>query len=305
MATGLVCSSSRNGIPDGCKKGNPILSMAGFYAITKGTTISYANFCDNSAMLDLVIAKTLLPAHSVFSIEDMSTEKIVEESNIGRKKTNHLGFRGYKVTFDYTPDQHQALLTWANSNIDIIPYDIAGNIYAAAAATGYVKGFGIEYFDVEKLGVPSPESGMKSVLEIQETDPTELEDFKYIKPSKFTAVADRWSPEDVKTISLATLTQVGSITANVFVVTAALVSNAEIKDDALTSAAVTGLLIGNFTVKDGSGNAVTPDSVTETSGTPGEYTVDCTGTGYTGGTVTLLAVNTDEKLYESNVLTLT
>lgn len=302
MAIELVCTAQQNGIPEGCAKGNPILSMAGFFSIAKGTTISHANFCDLTALLDLVIAKTLLPAHGVFSIEDMSTEKIVEESNIGRKKTNHPGFRGYKVMFDSTPDAHQAFLTWADANRDIIPYDISGNIYAAQAGTGYVKGFGIDYFDIEKLGVPSPDTSMKTSIEIQETDPTELDDFAYTNPKRYATAADRFSPTDVKTISLATGTQVGSIAANAFVVSYALASNSQIKDGVLVTSAVTGLLEANFTVLDGSGAAATITDFAESATTPGEYTITCAT--FTAGTVQLNPQNTDAKLYESLALTL-
>lgn len=306
MAVSLVCSSSRDGIPEGCIKGNPILAMAGFYGVAKGTTITYANLCTLSNYHTLIIAGTLLPVHGVFSVEDMSTDKIVEESNIGRKKTNHIGFRGYKLTFDNTPDQHQALLTWENSNIDIIPYDIAGNIYCAQAGTGYGKGFGIDYFDIEKLGVPSPESGMKSVIEIQESDPGELNDFLYWKPSKFTAVGDRWSPTDVKTISKATITQTSNIAANVFVVEVALKSNAQLKDSLLTSSAVTGLLEVNFLVVSSGGVTIDPDTVVETTGTQGEYTITCTtDTVAAGDTIVLAPQAADEKLYKSDTVVLT
>ena len=302
----LVCSSSRDGIPEGCTKGNPILSTSGVYALAHGTRITHANICSLSSLLDLVIAGTLLPLHNVFAIEDMSTDKIVEESNIGRKKTNHPGFRGYKLVFNLTPDEHQALKTWEGANMDFITYDIGGTIAGRNAGTGYIGGFNIDYFDIEKNGVPTPDGGMKSIVEVQESDPAELDDFKYLKPSKFTAVADRWKPTDVKTISKATITQTSNVAANVFVVNVALNSNSQIKDSVLASSPVTGLLEANFLVVSSLGVTIDPDTVVETSVTPGEYTFTCTtDTVAAGDTVGLLAINTDEKLYKADTVTLT
>lgn len=305
MAISLVCSSIRDGLPEGCTSGNPIRVMAGFYGVAKGTSMTYSDASALSTYTAYVISKTLLPVHGLDSVEDTSVEKKVEETDLGRKKTNHPGYRGYKFKIDLTGDEHQALKTWENANIDIIPYDALGNIYfAPSATTGYVKGFGISYFDVEKLPVATADASTKTMLEIQETETLEMDEFLYIRPNKATAIADRWKPTDVKTISKATITQSGSIAANAFVVDVALVSKSFIKDGSLASQAVTGLVLANFLVKDGLGAVVTPDSVTETPGTPGEYTVDCTGTGFTAGTVTLSAQASDEVLYESLVVTL-
>lgn len=304
MAISLVCSSTANGLPEGCTSGNPMRVMSGFYRIAKGTTMTYANASTLSYYIGLVIAKTLLPVHGNTSVEDASIEKKVEETNLGRKKLNHPGYRGYMLKYDLTPDEHQAIKAWEDDNFDIIPYDALGTIYFAKASTdGYVSGFGIDFFNVEKIPVATAEASATTVIEIQETDSQQLDNFLYIQPKKQTAIADRWAATDVKTISKATVTQSGSVTANVFVVDVTLDSTSKIVDSVLSSKAVTGLLLANFLVNDGAGATVVPTDVTETAGTPGEYTITCTT--YTGGTCELAPQAADDNLYESDAATIT
>jgi hypothetical protein len=300
----LVCAGVWNGLPEGCSNGNVIKSAAGFLVFEKGqSSMTYSDFTTLATYTAKVIAKTMLPLHSVFSIEDASTDELREDSNIGRFKINHPGFRGYVVMFDYTLDEHEALKTFENKNIEIITIDIGGALIGTKDSTdGYVRGFGIDQFHVRKQPVSVPESGQKSVVEIQEYDPEEMDSAIYALPRRATAAADRWSPTDIKTISKINLTQSGAIAANSFVITASLDSTHWVKDGDLASSAATGGVIANLLVKDATGVEVTPTSVTETPGTQGEYTVVCTT--FTAGTVQWVAQSSDEKLFESDPLTL-
>jgi hypothetical protein len=301
MAVTLSCATVRDGLPESCKKGSPLRAMAGFYTVSKGTVFTETEAAALTNYTSKVIAKTLLPVHKIFSIEDVSIEKKVQESNYGRKKTTHPGYRGYKCMFDYKLDNYKTMANWMDTEFDIIPYDNDGNIIFVSAGGDNLKGFSIDYFDVEKQPVITDANAQMTVIEIQETDINEWKLARHLNPYENTAVADRWAPTDVKTITTVTLTA-GAVASDKFTVNVDFISSSEMKDGTDVSTGVTGAAAANFTVLDGSGNTVTPDTVTEQS-TAGEYEIDCTGTGYTGGTVQFIPVASDEKLFKSAVVT--
>jgi hypothetical protein len=305
MATGLGCDSVRDGLPEGCSSGNPIRVAQGGYFVPKGTTIPIANASDKSYLEGLVITKTLLPVHDIFNLEDSSIDEKVEESALGRKKKNHPGYRGYMWYFDYDLDKHQALTNWEGLNLDLIPYDSQGNIMYEKVDSTTLKGFGLSFFDVKKLPVASADNSEKTILELQETDTVAYSNKAYTNPLKNAAVADRFSPTNIKTISKVEIT-VGSVVVGVFTINIDLPSNAYIKDGAYDEKGVTGAVIANIQLLDAAGAAVTPTpTLTESTTTKGEYEVDASAASFTTGSIKYIPVVTDERFFESDVVTIT
>ena len=298
------CGFTRNGIPDTCKKGNPFSMMAGFYAVTHGTSFTIAEAEDLTNYTSKVIEKTLLPVHGVFSIDDTSTEKSVMTSAMGRKKKNNDGFRGYKIGIDLTHDGRKAIKGWEDSDMDIIPYDHNGVIKFTCPDGTNLKGFAIDYFDVEKSPVVTDSNAELTYIEIQEFDPDEWDENGYwMQPKKNTAIADRWSPTDVKTISLITITATAT-SSNACTLTISLPTS-EMKDGAIVSRAITGAVAANIKLYDDSGDEVTTHTLTAISPTSnGQYTLANT-TLTADYTLYFLAQSSDEKLFESSTVTLT
>lgn len=300
MSTTLSCGQVRDGLPESCNNGNPFRIMRGFFTVAKGVSFTETEAAAITNYTSKVIAKTLLPVHNVYNLEDTSIEKKVQESVLGYKKTTHKGIRGYKLSFDLTMDEYKVFDSWMGKNFDIIPYDDAGNIIFKSLGGDNLGGFPLAYFDVEKTPVITEAASMLTMVEIQEEDANDWLHVRHLKPQNNTAIADRWSPKDVKTITKVTLTA-GAVAANAFTVNLDYVSTSEMLDGSDVTKVVTGALKDNFDVRDGTGAVVTPTTVVETSGTPGEYTITCTT--YTGGTVQLVATASDEKLFESDIVT--
>lgn len=299
MSTTLLCGQVRDGLPESCSKGNPLRIMSGFYTVAKGTRFTEAEASDIDNYNSKVITKVLLPVHDIKNIEDMSSEKKVYESVLGYKKTMHKGIRGYRISLDLTLDQYKVIDKWMDKNFEIIPYDSDGNVIYKSYGADNLGGFPLAYFDVEKPAVITEAAPMLTMIEIQEEDVNDWLLARHLKPQNNTAIADRWSPKDVKTITKVTLTA-GAVAANSFVVNLDYVSVSEMSDGTDLSTPVTGALVSNFEVKDGTGVIVVPTSVVETVGTPGEYTL--TFTTYTGGTAQLIATPSDEKFFESDIV---
>jgi len=299
MSTTLSCGQVRDGLPESCSKGNPLRIMAGFFTVAKGTSFTETEAAALANYNTMVREKTLLPVHDVINIEDMSSEKKVFESVLGFKKTMHKGIRGYRLSFDMTMDEYKVLDSWMGKNFDIIPYDSDGIIIFKSLGGDNLGGFPIAYFDVEKPAVITEAAPMLTMVEIQEEDANDWLLARHLKPQDNTTIADRWSPKDIKTITKVTLTA-GAVAANAFTVNLDYVSTSEMLDGSDVAKVVTGALLANFDVRDGTGSVVTPTSVVETVGTPGEYTITCTT--YTGGTAQLVATASDEKYFESDVV---
>lgn len=300
MSTTLFCGAVRDGLPESCSSGNPLRIMRGFFTVPKGVSFTETEAAAIANYTSKVIAKTLLPVHNVFNLEDTSVEKKIQESVLGYKKTTHKGIRGYRLSFDMTIDEYKVFDSWMGKNFDIIPYDSDGNIIFKSLGGDNLGGFPLAYFDIEKLPVVTEASSMMTMVEIQEEDANDWLLARHLKPQDNTAIADRWSPKDVKTITKVTLTA-GTVAANEFVATLSYDSESEMQDGTEKSVPVTGATADNFEVKDGTGAIVTPTGVVETTGTPGEYTL--TFSAYTGGTAQVIATTSDEKLFESDVVT--
>jgi hypothetical protein len=300
MAASLNCGFTRYGLPDTCKKGNPFAMMAGAYFVAHGTSFTVAQAADIDNYITKVIAKTLLPVHNVFSVENTSTEKSVTTSPTGRKKKNSDGFRGYKLSFDFTADQHKTFKDWEGADMDIIPYDQNGILKFTCPDGTNLKGFQIDYFDVEKKAVVTESGSELTVVEIQEADASEWDsDGYWLRPQDTTALADRWKPSDVKTISLAIVTST-SVTSHACTLTIKIPTS-EMKDGAIVYKMVTGAAKENIKLYR-AGVEITDHTLTA-GATSGTYAL--AQSALAAGDVLYFAPQaTDEKLFESASITL-
>lgn len=299
----LVCTNVIDGIPQECRKGNK-------YVLLKGLILTTYDFQLDTKILagDIdnwnngIIAKTIFPIKDVKEIEDMSGDDARWESAGQDVKELFEGKRRFKISLDLTLDQHKILRTYAGKNLRCFWYDVNNNILGTSPDGTIVRGFAVNFIDVNKLGMPTADTPMLSKLEIQLENASELDDAGITIMPTLGIVANRWYPYNLGTMTRVTITQVGSISSNSFVVDVAYqsLSDTDADGNPITDAAITGLVTANFYCTDGSVE-VTPTEVVESTTIPGRYTVSFTV--FTAGTSQIVPSVT--QMYESDTLTLT
>lgn len=296
MAVAQTCATAWNGLPKTCKNGSPFTIAATMLFMRKGQTFTISEAADIDNYNSKIIAKNLLTVGTIFNIEDLSTEKLQITSAIGRKKTTHPGFRGYRLTLDLNPDQYEALYGWKDIDKEVIVIDSSNNIIFTSSDATTLKGISIDLFDVEKLPVVTEGNTMMAMVEIQETDPAEMRRVMYLNPQENLLVADRFTADDLKTITHVIATP-GAVAANVFALSVDRVSTHYIYRGAIESKGITGLVKANIKLYNAAGTEITDHVVTEVGN--GDYSIDCSASGFTTGTVQIAAVASDEEYFES------
>lgn len=303
----MGCDTSKRGLSGSkeCRISNELTQYKGFVFATEDQEFATALAAGLKAnWLTDIAAKKLFPVIDIKNIEDASKEAVIEEYQSGDEEEIRAAKRGLIAYFNLSIEDHKILQTYADSFKYYYPFDEKGNIRARSTDGTIIKP--IKISSIKAMQLPGgtgtkPLSGLKIIeADYQDQDV----DGRILQPQKKGDAADAWFPTELDSVALATVEQVGVIAADAFVadLNYKSTSTTDANGDPVTTNPVEGAEVAaNWSVQDGSGTAVTPSSVVESTTIPGRYTVTCPNP-FTAGSVAFVA--TSDFLAETPRLTL-
>ena len=147
-----VCSSSLYNIGSlDCNKSNPFLDTVSLLLSVGHEFSTFADFADEDKWKAAIKAGTIIPLHGVVEIEDQSEEPRYYEAPNGIRVPRGLGKYRHTYLFNLTFEQHKALQSYRNADLDLFVLDDAGNISGFSPDGTKVKGFDLSMFNPEKM----------------------------------------------------------------------------------------------------------------------------------------------------------
>ena len=295
----IVCLNEQAGIGERCiTRNNFGLINAAFLAVPGFQFDTASDFADETKWLEAIRDGNLYPVQDILEFEDTTTDDIKYTTPRGFNYKMADGIRSYTLRLNVDLESHKVLRSYSSKNWSIFKADVNKNTKGTSADGTIVKGINLAYFEVGMMKDATADAPAWTSIEVQESDVEEWDtDGVYLNNPTFL-------PTQLKGVGTIVLAQVGTITTNVFTVTANYVDDSKLdgaNSGADTSDAISGALLANFEVNDGSA-IITPDSVTESTTTAGEYEIDCTTATISSGTCQFIPSTT--LLYKSQVLTL-
>lgn len=295
----LKCLTTNVPIGERCQPENPFAQILSIFLCKPGVQFdTAADLASEAAWNTKIIAEDIIPIHGIKEVEDQTTDDLIYQSPTGEKTKNGDGIRGYSVKMNLDLKTHQILRTYSGKNWGVITVDRNKNIMGTSVDGTIIKPFKTQYFEVgmQKMAVGSDTPAF-TTIELQMADAQELDSFGvYVYNPTFL-------PSQLYGVGRVVCTQVGTISANAYVVDVAYVDDTKLDGQntgADTSAAISGALAANFSSKDGAGATVVILTAVEDSLVLGRYTI--THTTYTAGTCTFIASTTLK--FASEALTL-
>jgi len=282
----------------GCKAFFRNVSSA--WLTKKGFKFDGTKTLNETYVQELQAEGKLIVLNGITAFTDNSEDMVTETYDDGTEQLIRKG--KYKFLIEFVNGlYYQAALNSLNSQdvYDVSLIDSDNNILGTLAEDGSVKGFSAGMVQVSKYTFATGSAGSKQGLNVQLTEPDELDDLFSFLSGKSLAP---YKPKNADGINEVVLTY---STAPADSATS-LVVKAKIKQG---GGAFTGALIGNFLYKVNSAT-VTPSVFSETSGT---YTLTVTSLA-TNQVLTLSlydvsgsksVIELDNTLYKSNNLTAT
>lgn len=176
----LQCGNDAAQIGQTCEKRIPVLQYAGFYFHSASYSFTNAAALATEATVKAaVVAGNVLPVQNVIGVEGQDVEKSVETTSLGVNLTNFKGRRGARYMFDMPYESYKTLMSYADLNLRVIYIDINGTLHYMQNDDGTVQGFALANLDVMNLGTPTVESRMKVMVDIQEDDSNEVNEYGY------------------------------------------------------------------------------------------------------------------------------
>lgn len=303
----MGCGTDLYGLPGKreCRTGNDYNMVNGVIFATEDQQFATKSAAGLQAnWLTDIAAKKLYPVPGVRQIEDASKEAKIQEWESGDESETNPAKRGFILTFELPLDAHKILTSYDNGFRYFYEFDQKGNIKGTSPDGIIYKARKISSLKIMPMTIGTAGAKPVTRLKLIEEDNFEWDtDGATIQPYKLGDAADRWHPKELDSVALATVTQIGVIATNAFVVEVKYQSTSETDagGDPVTSNGITGLDVVNVEVLDGAGAAVTPTSVTEVAGYTDRYTVTCPAT-FTAGSFRVKATSTI--LVETRRLTL-
>lgn len=287
----IVCLNSLSGIGEVCDQETPITITSGFFLTRPDFEFAtFSAFALQASWLTGIVDGKVFPVQGVKDEENMDFEDSVTDTPSGDKVFNFEGRRGKRFKLLLPLELHKILRTYDRKNFKIFYLDRNNNIRGTTPDGTKVTGFSLSYFRIPKQQSPYPENPAFSFVELQEADINEWDtDGVYVRPT--------WLGSRVKGV-LPVVTTSSTVASFIFTTAVSYVDNSALTSaGANTTAAISGLVVGNFKVINESGVIVTPESVVESTTTPGTYTV--TTAAMVSGSVQVIPTST--ALYKSEI----
>lgn len=303
----INCADALSQIPSSCKEGNGLLMPKGeVFSTLDQQFATAADAGDESKWLEDIVANKLAPYHKIKEVEDLTAESTNKEYSSGDIVFLYEGKVRYKTTRYLSVEQHKAARGLTGKRGRIYLYTRNNKILGTSPDGVIRQGFEMSYTNVETLKMPTADQPAETVIEIQLENPSEMnENLIVIDPSQGT-VANSWKPYNLPTNTKVTITQEGSIAADVvtFFVQAKSDSVTDNDGNPVAIAGIEGLDVTTFTnFKFVVGGVVTaPSAMTEVAGESGKYTATVTGIA-TSDTIEILP--TTDNVYNSDATAVT
>ena len=147
----------------GTRKDNSLVTINGVILTTSDFSFAtVAEMADKDNWTDGIKAKKVFPFFGLDSYEDQSTEAIIYESQLKRRKITDMGRKRFTFFFDQPMDQHRAMQTFRNGDLRVylVQSDGAVRFYNDG---GVVKGFTTSLVNPAKMS-EVPGDGSKPAL---------------------------------------------------------------------------------------------------------------------------------------------
>lgn len=289
----IVCLNTLSGIGEVCEQATPITITSGFFLTRPDFEFSsFSSFATQADWLTGIVDNKIFPVQGVKDEEPMDFEDSVTDTPSGDKVFNFEGRRGKRFKILLPLEMHKVLRTYDRKNFKIFYLDRNNNIRGTTPDGTKVTGFSLNYFRIPKQQSPYPDNPAYSYIEVQELDINEWDrNGVYVNPT--------WLGSTVKGVLTVEATP-STVATNDFTVAVSYVDNSGLTSaGANTTAAISGLVAANFEVIDQTGAVVTPEKVTESTTTPGTYTIETSA--MTSGSVQVIPSST--ALFKSEVET--
>lgn len=176
----LQCGNDAAQIGQTCEKRIPVLQYAGF--LFHSANYSFTNaaaLATEATVKAAIVAGNVLPVQNVIGVEGQDVEKSVETTSLGVNLTNYKGRRGARYMFDMPYESYKTLLSYSDLNLRVIYIDINGTLHYMQNTDDTVQGFALANLDVLNLGTPTVESRTKVMIDLQEDDSNEVNEYGY------------------------------------------------------------------------------------------------------------------------------
>lgn len=248
-----------------------------------------------------IAARSLHPVMGVHSIEPTTPDISVDASDTGEEIVANDPQRRYRYMFANNEQNLRAIRAYSNKRLAYFLVYSSGSIVGRSEDGTAIKGFSLNSIYAEKSTDTAADSVEKGVLRIEERDYKERENQRKIIPDTTWAS----SIDGIVTVNAPDAV----VAANAF--TALITAQDDIKldnsDGSVRTQPISGLTAAEIEVTDQDGTVITGDdlTVTESSSTPGEYTItDAQGTPSLA-TGTYKVIPSGTALFASNVGDLT
>ena len=295
---GTNCPVSVDGVGiKGCLSGNPLtmphkllLGKPGFLFNT------YGDFIDEDEMNAAIAAASIFPLEPIVDIEDTSSEDTEVESGNKQKKTTMFGKRGFTAYMDMTLKQNEILKGYGGIGWTIfivgINNSLEGTTPDGVTVTGYTTSR-VDFPGMKRSWDTAQISRTPIKVEFDDVDEMDLQ----IVLAQYDDLG--YNPKLLTPTTLVAITN-ATFATDTLTATFNVVNN---RSAALESSPVSNVVAGDLSIYDQAGAAITPTLITESTVTPGVYTMTATANGMTGGTIKLNA-SADSLLYsETTVMT--
>lgn len=297
----MECLANVDGLGELCQQATPITVRVGAFLTRPDYAFaSVSSFMTEADWLTAIAAGNIFPLQLIQEQENQDVEDAVLDTGTGNKVFQYEGTRGQMWKFILPLDLHKILKNqYSLKSWRMFELDKNGNVIGTSPDGTAVQGFRLSYFRVGKQETPSSDTAAYTPVEFQKADIKEYDaNGVYGNPT--------WIASDLYGILKVDLT-VSTVTANAFTATVAWLSNSEIDNstDAFKTFAISNLVAANFNVIDQVGALMDPASdytATESTATPGTYTIDVSVGGLTSGTCQVIASTTE--LFKSDIETL-
>lgn len=276
-----------------CGQASPLQIEAGLYLALPDQEFATATDAVNQTKwLEAIRDEKIFP---VLDLDDREIKDVEDNETVtptGKTIFNFEGTRAriYKVTLPVSV--HQKLRDYSFQKLRLYILDKGNNIMCTSPDGTKIKGLKTSYFRIQKQNW----EGFVTNIQVNFGDVNEWDKFgKYFNPS--------WNGSDLEALTKVEITpSTVNQSTHVFTASVAYVDGAEVTSTGIAkSVPISGLVAANFNLIKTGAIPTAVDSVSESSTTPGLYTITAHVGTFISGTVQVIPSTT--ALYKSDIET--
>jgi len=277
------CSQTVTPVGEICNAENGFSQVKALFPCAAGVEFATGSAASVEANWNtFIIDEKMFPLLDIKEVEPMDFELAPYESPSGEKTDMGDGVRGFRVKVNVDLYTHQKLRDYKPKYM--FYSDRSKTIYATSPDGTKLKPFKLGYFKVHPMATVVAGTPAFTFIDIQFAD---IEEFD----TEGVVISNPpFIPTQLAGITRVTITQVGTISSNSYVIDVAFKNTARLdgqNSGAVLSAPISGLVAANFLTLDGSSESVAILTATESSTVAGRYTI--AHTAFTAGSSKVVA----------------